>query len=213
MPNMNSRVLKFVEILLTAVFTAVATVMITHAAGILVPTVQTVKIANDELDFHVPRLINSLPPYIFTISYYATGTLEITKPKFSIFSEKKKYEGWYYKFKYSNLTKEQVAVAAVNIKAPGGCVVGVRVVSGKFALPDGTFIPIGGWHVFDKSKGEAAFFVHQLVSGRAYELELAMFTEERPQEDQIFVTIKTPEGNFSKLTPLQWEAIGWIENP
>ena len=71
---------------------------------------------------------------------------------------------------------------------------------------------INDWIWPSKNTGSVNYNLPKLDSGLGITVEISIIANDIPEIDKFDIFIKCPEGKFEKVTPLQYEQIGWAQS-
>jgi hypothetical protein len=204
--------------MVSAVVSSLTLVVLTRIWDRFSPNVQQIAIITggiqsqqsaheDPFPSRVPKIQNAagIPPYAYTLEYAghapekAGGFLGLERTPAS----------WLYLLRFANLTVEDLPAADLSVEYSGPMDF-LQLTSSVGRLYESADEPknVPEISVAPPMKRVLAAF-KPVGAAKSHPLFIAVYSKTRPDIADIKVTIHSSEGDFVKITPAQYDAIGW----
>lgn len=165
------------------------------------------KIVPFQKTFHLKVLKDGYPPFVFDMDYF--GYREAYERRMGWFGKERVPTLWLYRIRFANLTAMDQKRVDIVLTPKGG--------RQRFqVMPMGTPLYHGesrrlcSHDLIQTTAGEpVCLLARDLKAGTRSSMLIGMSSDHRPPPTDLDVTISCAEGSFARITPAQFEDIGW----
>jgi hypothetical protein len=201
--------MKILTAVLLCVVSSVVTVVATRVVqGLYPPPLQPIIVTThkETQRFHLDTLRSDVAPFVYKFEY----ANYIVASKRGFLGLERVPPVWIYVIAVANLTRTNLDSVEVLLKYSGAPVsVGLQSVQGDLCYYPGSAIPKGQGITYRGKQEKYVASIKEVPSGQARFVVVTVCTEDRPMLSDFDVQVRCNEGSFTKVTPIQWDRIGW----
>jgi hypothetical protein len=192
--------------IISAAVSAITTAVTTRFMDIIMPTTQRMVLESQkQKKSHLEILRETYPPFVYAIEYERFQARE----KFSFLKFKNIPPRWIYKLRIANLTSQEIENLDIRVEYPQE-VIWLQVYANSDATnQNGEVIRSGFSFHSEKHVESLSYTVDKLMTGVGITSYLYFYCENKIAVGDFKITIVSPEGSFTKITPIQYANIGW----
>ena len=196
--------------ILYAIVSSVIMAAITVSAQQLFPKSPVVVQSSETTeDFNVTpleRLRTGYPPLIYKFQYAG----ESKGKSYGFFNLQSIPPQWVYLVTFANLSTVEVTDIHFHFASPTKHnFIYVRPFNCEMLFSPGETVPQKHYTQAGKQISRFITLIRKLTAGQAAGCMILIYDDNRPLIDSFTITLTCSEGNFMRITPRQWEMVGW----